>query len=198
MQKRQIFLHCPENIFLLLLSVPLAKRLDGRLLEATGLQAGQAAKRISFLFVRQWLVRVSYKYGVFCQLDASHRNNKLTLIWFSTKIFMVNKEYFLLIFSSCKGWHNRCIVGVKHLLNIAMGKASKKKRLKTSTPPQEISDNNISTGILSKPFLHIFFIITLGILIYSNTFKAPFVFDDISMYIVENPAIKDFKYFLDA
>jgi len=111
---------------------------------------------------------------------------------------MVNKEYFLLIFSSCKGWHNRCIVGVKHLLNIAMGKASKKKRLKTSTPPQEISDNNISTGILSKPFLHIFFIITLGILIYSNTFKAPFVFDDISMYIVENPAIKDFKYFLDA
>ncbi|MGD1075202.1 MAG: tetratricopeptide repeat protein [Thermodesulfovibrionales bacterium] len=37
-------------------------------------------------------------------------------------------------------------------------------------------------------------IITVGVLAYSNTFQVPFLFDDFSN-IVENPVIKDFRYF---
>ena len=47
-----------------------------------------------------------------------------------------------------------------------------------------------------RPFIHIILIAFLGFLVYSNTFNVPFHFDDI-YNIVDNPAIKDFKYFTE-
>jgi Tfp pilus assembly protein PilF len=51
-------------------------------------------------------------------------------------------------------------------------------------------------GILSKPFIHLLAIIFITFLIYSNTFNAPFQFDD-APNIVDNPAIKNLHYFSD-
>ena len=42
----------------------------------------------------------------------------------------------------------------------------------------------------------LYIIAALGLVIYSNTFQVPFVFDDIDNIVI-NPAIKDFGYFLD-
>ncbi len=39
-------------------------------------------------------------------------------------------------------------------------------------------------------------ILLLGVLVYSNTLDVPFTFDD-EYYITENPAVRDFGYFLD-
>ena len=47
-----------------------------------------------------------------------------------------------------------------------------------------------------KTYIHILIIVILGFLIYSNTFHADFELDD-EIYIVRNPAIKDFSYFTD-
>jgi tetratricopeptide (TPR) repeat protein len=47
---------------------------------------------------------------------------------------------------------------------------------------------------LKSPLVHVIFIALLGILAYFNTFDVPFVFDDRGN-IVENPAIKSFRYF---
>lgn len=55
----------------------------------------------------------------------------------------------------------------------------------------------VSTWInrmLNEPISHILIIISLGLLIYSNTFHVPFQFDD-KFCITANPAIKDFHYF---
>ena len=49
---------------------------------------------------------------------------------------------------------------------------------------------------LNKPALHVLLIALLGLIVYSNTFDVPFVFDDVP-YIVNNPTIKDFGYFID-
>ncbi len=46
----------------------------------------------------------------------------------------------------------------------------------------------------NKNYVHILVVAVLGLLIYSNTFSAPFVFDD-ARYIVDNPAIQDLQYF---
>ncbi|MBI5196779.1 MAG: tetratricopeptide repeat protein [Nitrospirae bacterium] len=48
--------------------------------------------------------------------------------------------------------------------------------------------------MLKKQSVHILLILILGLLAYSNTFNVPFQFDDRG-YIVDNPIIKDFKYF---
>jgi hypothetical protein len=48
--------------------------------------------------------------------------------------------------------------------------------------------------LLQKSNIQILLIIIIGLFIYSNTFNAPFVFDD-AYYIVSNPTIKDFSYF---
>jgi tetratricopeptide (TPR) repeat protein len=47
--------------------------------------------------------------------------------------------------------------------------------------------------LLKRPF-HFLIIITLGLLVYSNTFSSPFVFDD-EINIVANPINKDLGYF---
>lgn len=44
---------------------------------------------------------------------------------------------------------------------------------------------------------HVIVIFILTFLAYSNTFNGEFVFDD-TKYIVENPIIRDFKYFVDS
>lgn len=44
--------------------------------------------------------------------------------------------------------------------------------------------------------IHLLVIVSLGLIAYSNSFQAPFVFDDVDN-IVENPYIKDFSYFLE-
>jgi tetratricopeptide (TPR) repeat protein len=45
------------------------------------------------------------------------------------------------------------------------------------------------------PF-HIILIAIVGLIVYSNTFNVPFQWDD-SIYIEDNPVIKDFSYFLE-
>ncbi len=52
----------------------------------------------------------------------------------------------------------------------------------------------MNVQLSSKNYVHILVVAVLGLLIYSNTFNAPFVFDD-ARYIVNNPAIQDFQYF---
>ena len=53
-------------------------------------------------------------------------------------------------------------------------------------------NNNFS----HKTWLHVLMIALLGFLIYSNTFYAHFELDD-DVYIVQNTAIKDLRYFLE-
>jgi tetratricopeptide (TPR) repeat protein len=49
---------------------------------------------------------------------------------------------------------------------------------------------------VKKPFVHVALIMLLGLLVYSNTFNVPFHFDD-KAFIVNNPIIKDFSYFVN-
>jgi tetratricopeptide (TPR) repeat protein len=49
--------------------------------------------------------------------------------------------------------------------------------------------------LIKKPFVHVALIMLLGLLVYSNTFRVPFHFDD-KAFIVNNPIIKDFSYFV--
>jgi Tfp pilus assembly protein PilF len=49
---------------------------------------------------------------------------------------------------------------------------------------------------LTSPLFHLLLISVLGLLCYSNTFHAAFHFDDVP-FIVDNPAVKDFNYFLN-
>lgn len=48
----------------------------------------------------------------------------------------------------------------------------------------------------SETALHLFLIVLLSFLVYSNTFNAPFIFDD-GTFIVSNPAVRDLRYFMD-
>lgn len=52
------------------------------------------------------------------------------------------------------------------------------------------------TGFLRRPIFHALLIALVGLFAYSNTFHAPFHFDDIPN-IVDNPIVKDFKYFAE-
>jgi tetratricopeptide (TPR) repeat protein len=51
------------------------------------------------------------------------------------------------------------------------------------------------TGLFRKPFIMPILIVLVGIAAYANTFTAPFQFDD-DAYIVNNPIIRSFHYFL--
>jgi len=44
--------------------------------------------------------------------------------------------------------------------------------------------------LINQPFIHILLVLVLGVLVYSNTFSVPFVFDD-GPSIVDNPEIRD-------
>jgi hypothetical protein len=56
-----------------------------------------------------------------------------------------------------------------------------------------MSDGNAVSA--RKPIFHQALIILIGALIYSNTFHAPFVFDDFPA-IVQNPAVQDFGHYV--
>jgi tetratricopeptide (TPR) repeat protein len=49
---------------------------------------------------------------------------------------------------------------------------------------------------LKRTAVYLIFITVVGLAAYSNSFKAPFTFDD-ERYIKRNPTIKDFSYFTD-
>jgi Flp pilus assembly protein TadD len=76
-----------------------------------------------------------------------------------------------------------------------MGKASKQKRKAYPEPEKKyLEPIRVKTAFLFNPVFHIFLIIVLSLLVYSNTFHVPFQFDD-KTNIVENPLVKDLKYF---
>ncbi len=77
----------------------------------------------------------------------------------------------------------------------ASGKKEKITNSDTTAEDQKLKLTT-KTSLLHRPFIHILLIIVLCLLAYSNILNAPFVFDD-SVYIVDNPAIKDFQYFTD-
>ncbi|MBI5195824.1 MAG: hypothetical protein HZA10_05850, partial [Nitrospirae bacterium] len=58
----------------------------------------------------------------------------------------------------------------------------------------QVESTSVKTDFLYKPAVHLLLIAIIGIIAYSNTFNIPFHFDDASN-IVENPAIKDLRYF---
>lgn len=93
-----------------------------------------------------------------------------------------------------------------------MGKASRKKQSasqagkpagskadKLTSPVRSESSHGgkpagRETGLLSKPIIHLFIIVLLGFLAYSNTFHGPFQWDEMD-YIVSNPIVKDMGFF---
>ena len=90
-----------------------------------------------------------------------------------------------------------------------MGKASRKKQSlsQTGKPAGTHPDRSEAshggrqtdwkTGLLKKPTIHLFIIVLLGFLAYSNTFHGPFQWDEMD-YIVSNPIVKDMGFFADS
>jgi len=80
-----------------------------------------------------------------------------------------------------------------------MGKQSKKKRIKKESKGLS-STEQFSNAEIHKSFKQSLFLILIifgvGILIYSNTLNSPFQLDE-GLYIIQNPIIKDFQYFLE-
>jgi len=78
-----------------------------------------------------------------------------------------------------------------------MAKGSKRKVSDSKDKAAELPETSVKAADFSlKPVVQILVIVILGILIYSNTFNFPFAFDD-TPNIVNNPAIKSFRYFID-
>ena len=59
----------------------------------------------------------------------------------------------------------------------------------------QLTLKSIKAGFLHKPIVHLLLIIIVGFIAYSNTFHAPFYFDD-EFGISGNPLIKDLRFFL--
>ena len=62
-----------------------------------------------------------------------------------------------------------------------------------------LNDNTLATNLKAffvKPQIHIILVVLLGCIIYSNTFRAPFEFDD-RRSIIDNKAIKDISTLTD-
>jgi protein O-mannosyl-transferase len=79
-----------------------------------------------------------------------------------------------------------------------MGKKSKSKGSENKKKPDPIAPVSAkSAAFFRKPFVHILIIVVLGILIYSNTFNAPFAYDDISN-IINNSSIKDIHHIINS
>ncbi|MDP2167140.1 MAG: hypothetical protein Q8J64_02275, partial [Thermodesulfovibrionales bacterium] len=85
-----------------------------------------------------------------------------------------------------------------------MGKASMGKKIKKTTTyaPEKPTESaavpsmNLLVESLRKPFVPLVLIALLGILAYSNTFNAPFQWDE-QKFIVNNPIVKDLVYFIE-
>ncbi|MBI4683772.1 MAG: tetratricopeptide repeat protein [Nitrospirae bacterium] len=85
-----------------------------------------------------------------------------------------------------------------------MGKASRKKRQKDVDLKQtsvnnfsEIKETVYKFQIITKPVFSFLLIIVIAIIAYSNTFTAPFIFDD-KPSIIDNPLIKDLNNFFSS
>lgn len=82
-----------------------------------------------------------------------------------------------------------------------MGKASRTKRESAkSNGISEAGNAKTSgdlkkTGFLLKTYVHIFLIIALGFIAYSNTFHSPFQWDEVAQ-ILENPVIRDLDNYI--
>src|SRR5208283_1336145 len=68
------------------------------------------------------------------------------------------------------------------------------KNVKRETVKSEISLFSRLTIHDSRPFIHIACLVFLVLIIYSNTFNAPFQWDE-EVFVIENPIIKDLHYF---
>jgi hypothetical protein len=78
-----------------------------------------------------------------------------------------------------------------------MAKGSKRKASDNRKKDEKIPTGSVkAAAFFRKPVVHILIIVILGILIYSNTFNVPFVFDDINS-IVNDPAIRDVRRMID-
>jgi len=78
-----------------------------------------------------------------------------------------------------------------------MAKGSRKRLSDRKDKAGDLQAESVgAAAFFRKPIVHILIIVILGVLVYSNTFKVPFVFDDESS-IVENSVIKDFRYFVN-
>ncbi|MES0337968.1 MAG: tetratricopeptide repeat protein [Candidatus Magnetobacterium sp. LHC-1] len=80
-----------------------------------------------------------------------------------------------------------------------MSKKSEHKKPKNSDSTTESATTIIrreTPVFLSNPFFHVLIIAVVGLLIYSNTFEVPFVFDD-KPNIIKNQLIRHLKYFTD-
>jgi len=77
-----------------------------------------------------------------------------------------------------------------------MAKGSKKKISDKKKKADKTATGFVSeTTFFRKPVVHILIIVVLGVLIYSNTFNAPFAYDDI--ITITSPIIKDIRHFID-
>ena len=75
---------------------------------------------------------------------------------------------------------------------------SKRSKKIAAVSEKTIAQRNASgwaEAIFMRPFIHVLLVIVLGFLVYSNTFKVPFAFDD-QLVISQNIGIKDLKQFL--
>ena len=78
-----------------------------------------------------------------------------------------------------------------------MAKGSKRKASNSQKRADKMPTGSVrSTDFFRGPVVHILIIVVLGILIYSNTFNVPFVFDD-NDSIVSSSSIKDVRHFID-
>ncbi len=78
-----------------------------------------------------------------------------------------------------------------------MAKGSKRKASNSRIRADKVPTGPVgSADFFRKPVVHILIIVVLGILIYSNTFNAPFVLDD-NHSIVNSSSIKDVRHFID-
>ncbi len=72
-----------------------------------------------------------------------------------------------------------------------MGKKSKRRGLREERLPVEAPKEVVwSAAFIQRPAVQVLMIVVIGFLVYSNTFRAPFVFDDESS-IYKNIAIRD-------
>ena len=54
----------------------------------------------------------------------------------------------------------------------------------------------MAAKIFRSRFVHVLTVLVVGSIAYANTFHVPFLFDD-KYYIINNPAIRDFRFFAD-
>ncbi len=58
-----------------------------------------------------------------------------------------------------------------------------------------MSGRHNMSSIFKSPFAHVFLVLALGVLAYSNTFQVPFFLDE--YFITDNPFVKDIRYPLE-